>query len=99
MTISSGYMLAATSVMVLIGIWGVLVHRSDFVRCLVSLQLIFWSSALNFVSGMFLFNDVSGAVFALFVICMTAAQSAGALSLFYLYYRKRLQTDRKEESL
>lgn len=99
MIIGSGHILLTSSALALIGIWGVLVHRSDFVRCLASVQLIFWASALNFVSGTSLFDDVSGTVFALFAVCLTAAQSAGALALFFLYYKKRSETARKEETL
>lgn len=98
MTVGSAHLLFAAFLLALIGVWGVSSRRSDPMRRLASVQLIFWGAALNFVSGAAVFGDVSGTVFALFAVCMTAAQAATALTLFYLYYKKRFEAPRKDDA-
>ncbi len=99
MTVEPAHMMLAAFLLASIGVWGILCRRSDPMRCLASVQLIFWGAALNFVTGASLFGDVSGTVFALFAVCVTAAQAATALTLFYLYYKKRSEVSRKDDAL
>lgn len=99
MRIEMPLILAVSSLLVLIGIWGVMRHKADMMRALMSLQVVFLGILLNFSLGSSYHQSETGFIFALFVVCATAVYMTVALTLFYLYYRRHpyAQEDRKKE--
>ena len=80
-----------------IGVYGVLA-RKNAVLVLMSIELILNAVNINLVAFGALNNDVTGAVFAMFVIAVAAAEVGVGLALVLLIYRNRRSVDLNELS-
>lgn len=75
-----------------IGVYGVLVRKNG-VLVLMSIELILNSVNINLVAFGAFNQDVSGQVFALFVIAVAAAEVGVGLAIVLLIYRNRRSID------
>ena len=89
MSVAPFHILLVSSFLTFVGVWGLLVHRGNPMRCLIALHPVFWGAALNFISGGASAANASGMAFALFAVILTSAQTAAAIALFRLYFKKR----------
>ena len=71
-----------------IGVFGVLTRRNILI-VLMSLELILNAANLNFVAFSWAHPDLSGQVFALFVICVAAGEVAVGLAILITLFRNR----------
>ena len=69
-----------------VGLYGVLARRSA-VLILMSIELILLSVNINLVAFSIYLNDLSGQVFAMFILTVAAAEAAIGLAIIVLYYR------------
>jgi NADH-quinone oxidoreductase subunit K len=69
-----------------IGVFGVLTRRNILI-VLMSLELILNAANLNFVAFSWAHPDLSGQVFALFVICVAAGEVAVGLAILITLFR------------
>ncbi len=76
-----------TSILFMLGICGVLINRRNILLMLLSLELTFLASALNFIITSSLSNNPLGSIYGIFVIIMVVADTAIGLSLIVLIYR------------
>jgi NAD(P)H-quinone oxidoreductase subunit 4L len=75
-----------------IGVYGVLVRRNG-VMVLMSIELILNAVNINLVAFGTQLNQATGAVFALFVIAVAAAEVAVGLALVLMIYRNKRNID------
>ena len=80
------------AVLFCIGVYGVLVRRNA-VLVLMSIELILNSVNINLVAFGAMHGSVAGAVFALFVIAIAAAEVGVGLAIVLLIYRNRRSVD------
>ena len=80
------------AVLFCIGVYGVIARRNA-VLVLMSIELILNAVNINLVAFGALHGDVAGAVFALFVIAVAAAEVGVGLALVLLIYRNRKSVD------
>ena len=78
-----------------IGVYGVLARKNG-VMVLMSIELILNAVNINLVAFGAAHNDVSGQVFALFVIAVAAAEVGVGLAIVLLLYRNRRSVDLEE---
>jgi NADH:ubiquinone oxidoreductase subunit K len=83
--------LLLAAVLFCIGVYGVLVRRNG-VLVLMSVELILNAVNINLVA-FGTFHGISGAVFALFVIAVAAAEVGIGLAMVLLIYRTRRSID------
>lgn len=81
-----------------IGVYGVLARRNA-VLVLMSIELMLNAVNLNLVGFSQLWQDVTGQVFALFVIAVAAAEVGIGLAIVILIYRNRETISMDEVSL
>jgi NADH:ubiquinone oxidoreductase subunit K len=81
-----------------IGVYGVLARRNA-VLVLMSIELILNAVNINLVAFGTQLNDVSGQVFALFIIAIAAAEVGVGLALVIMLYRNRRSIDIDEIDL
>ena len=81
-----------------IGVYGVLVRKNG-VLVLMSIELILNSVNINLVAFGAYNGDVSGQVFALFIIAVAAAEVGVGLAIVLLIYRNRRSIDVAEANL
>lgn len=71
----------------LIGIWGIFLLKKNIIIILMSIELILLSINLNFIIFSILLDDLSGQIFAIFILTVAAAESAIGLAILVVYYR------------
>ena len=80
------------AVLFCLGVYGVLARRNA-VLVLMSIELILNAVNINLIAFGALWGSVSGAVFALFVIAIAAAEVGVGLAIVLLIYRNRRSVD------
>lgn len=81
--------LTVTSILFFIGVYG-FVTRKNLISILISVELILNASVINFVViNKYLYPDMlQGVLFSLFIIAVTAAETALAVSIVINLYRQ-----------
>lgn len=87
--------LLLAAVLFCIGVYGVLARRNG-VMVLMSIELILNAVNINLVAFAAMNGDISGQVFALFVIAVAAAEVGVGLAIILLIYRNRASVDLEE---
>ena len=90
--------LLLAAVLFCIGVYGVLARRNA-VMVLMSIELILNAVNINLVAFGAMNGDISGQVFALFVIAVAAAEVGVGLAIILLIYRNRASVDLEELDL
>jgi NADH:ubiquinone oxidoreductase subunit K len=90
--------LLLAAILFCIGTYGVLARRNG-VMVLMSVELILNAVNINLVAFALQNGDVSGQVFALFVIAIAAAEVGVGLALVLMIYRNRRSIDLAEADL
>ncbi|WP_200530444.1 NADH-quinone oxidoreductase subunit NuoK [Halorubrum sp. LN27] len=88
---SEWYLLLAAAVFC-IGLFGVLT-RNDALYFLMSVELMMNAANINFVAFALYYGDLTGQVFALFVIALAAAEVAIGIGIILVLYRNFGVTD------
>ncbi len=84
--------LILSAILFCIGVYGVLVRRNG-VLVLMSIELILNAVNINLVAFGAYNQDISGQVFALFIIAVAAAEVGVGLAIVLLIYRNRRSID------
>ena len=80
------------AVLFCIGVYGVLARRNA-VMVLMSIELVLNAVNINLIAFGAKWGDVAGAVFALFVIAVAAAEVGVGLAIVLIIYRNRHSVD------
>lgn len=81
--------LTITTMLFFIGVYG-FITRKNLISILISVELILNASVINFVAfNKYLYPDMlQGVVFSIFIIAVTAAETALAVSIIINLYRQ-----------
>ena len=89
MTPSLTHFLVVAAILFTIGVSGIILNRKNIIIVLMSVELILLSVNINLVAFSTTFDDLTGQVFALFVLTVAAAEAAIGLAILVAYYRNR----------
>jgi NADH-quinone oxidoreductase subunit K len=89
MEISIFHYLALAAIVFTIGVFGIFVNRKNVIIILMSIELILLAVNINLVSFSAFLGDVTGQVFAMFVLTVAAAEAAIGLAILVVYFRNR----------
>jgi NADH:ubiquinone oxidoreductase subunit K len=84
--------LILAAILFCIGVYGVLARKNG-VLVLMSIELILNSVNINLIAFSQMHDDLSGHVFALFVIAVAAAEVGVGLAMVIMLYRNRRSID------
>lgn len=76
-------------VLLLSGIGGMIVYRTNLLLIIMCLEILFFSISLNFVLFSYFLDDVLGEVFFLYILTVAGAESGVGLAILVAYYRLR----------
>ncbi len=82
------YLIVAATLFTL-GVAGIILNRKNVIVILMSVELILLSVNLNLVAFSATLHDLTGQVFALFVLTVAAAEAAIGLAILVTYVRNR----------
>ena len=85
--IGLGHYLTVAAILFTLGVAGIILNRKNIIIILMSVELILLSVNLNFVAFSSFLHDLTGQVFALFILTVAAAEAAIGLAILVTYYR------------
>lgn len=71
----------------ILGVLGIVINRKNLILMLMSIELMLLAVNTIFFSHSILFDNLSGQIFALYILVIAAAESAIGLSILITYYR------------
>jgi NADH-quinone oxidoreductase subunit K len=86
--ITQTHYLVLSSLLFMIGVVGVLTRRNIIV-IFMSIELILNAVNINLIAFSHELQNVTGQVFAIFVICVAAAEAAVGLGIILAFYRNK----------
>lgn len=73
----------------MIGVFGVVLNRTNILAILMSLEIALFAISLNFLIFSVYLDDMVGQIFALFILTIAACESSIGLAIILVYYRVR----------
>ena len=81
--------LTVSAILFTLGVFGIFINRKNVIVILMSIELILLAVNLNFVAFAAVLQDLTGQVFALFILTVAAAEAAIGLAILVVFYRNR----------
>ncbi len=82
------YMTVAALLFVL-GVFGIFLNRKNVIIILMSIELMLLAVNINLVAFSASLQDLTGQIFAMFVLTVAAAEAAIGLAILVVYFRNR----------
>jgi NADH-quinone oxidoreductase subunit K len=89
MAIGLANYLTVAAIIFTIGVLGIFLNRRNVIIILMSIELILLSVNINFVAFSAYLGNLTGQIFALFVLTVAAAEAAIGLAILVVYFRNR----------
>jgi NADH-quinone oxidoreductase subunit K len=89
MSVSLGHYLVVAAILFTLGIAGIIVNRKNIIVILMSIELILLAVNINLVAFSAFLGDLTGQIYALFVLTVAAAEAAIGLAILVTYFRNR----------
>ncbi|MCP4071952.1 MAG: NADH-quinone oxidoreductase subunit NuoK [Hyphomicrobiales bacterium] len=89
MEIGISHFLTVAAILFTIGILGIFLNRKNVIIILMSIELILLAVNINFVAFSQHLGDLTGQVFALFVLTVAAAEASIGLAILVVFFRNR----------
>ena len=87
--IALGHYLILAAIIFTIGIIGIFLNRKNVIIILMSIELILLAVNINLVSFSIFTQDLTGQIFAMFILTVAAAEAAIGLAIIVAYYRNK----------
>ena len=89
MEIGLSHYLTVAACLFTLGILGIFLNRKNVIVILMSVELMLLAVNINLVAFSSFLGDITGQVFALFILTVAAAEAAIGLAIIVVYYRNR----------
>ncbi|MFA4994838.1 MAG: NADH-quinone oxidoreductase subunit NuoK [Bdellovibrionales bacterium] len=89
MTVGLPHFLVVAALLFTIGVMGIFFNRRNIIVILMAIELMLLAVNINFVAFSVFQHNLTGQVFALFVLTVAAAEAAIGLAILVVYFRNR----------
>ena len=89
MIIGLEHYLAVAAILFTIGVFGIFVNRKNIIVILMSVELMLLAVNINLVAFSVYLGNLTGQIFAMFVLTVAAAEAAIGLAILVVYFRNR----------
>ena len=89
MEIGLTHYLTVAAILFTIGVLGIFLNRKNIIVILMSIEMILLAVNINFAAFSAYLHDISGQVFAMFVLTVAAAEAAVGLAILVTFFRNR----------
>ena len=89
MVIPVSHYLTLAAILFTTGVVGIFITRRSVIIILMSIELILLAVNINFVAFSVALGDLTGQIFAMFILTVAAAESAIGLAIVVVYFRNR----------
>ena len=87
--IGLSHYLVVAAILFTIGVFGLFVNRKNIIVILMSIELILLAVNINLVAFSAFLHDLTGQIFAMFVLTVAAGEAAIGLAILVQYFRGR----------
>ena len=87
--IGLAHYLTVGAILFVLGVFGIFINRKNVIVILMSIELILLSVNLNLVAFSARLDDLTGQIFAMFILTVAASEAAIGLAIVVIYYRNR----------
>lgn len=87
--IGLAHYLIVGAILFVLGVFGIFMNRKNVIVILMSVELILLSVNLNLVAFSAQLGDLTGQIFAMFILTVAAAEAAIGLAIVVIYFRNR----------
>lgn len=81
--------LVLSSIIFSIGLLGIFINRKNMITILMSIELMLLGVNINFVGFSSYLNDLSGQIFAMFILVVAAAEAAVGLAILTVFFKNK----------
>ena len=81
--------LSVAAILFSLGIFGIFLNRKNVIIILMSIELILLAVNINLVAFSVHLQDLTGQIFAMLVLTVSAAEAAIGLAIIVVYFRNR----------
>ena len=81
--------LVLSSIIFSIGLLGIFINRKNMITILMSIELMLLGVNINFVGFSNYLNDLSGQIFAMFILVVAAAEVAVGLAILTVFFKNK----------
>ncbi len=81
--------LTVAAILFTLGIFGIFLNRKNIIIILMSVELMLLAVNINLVAFSTELNDLTGQIFAMFVLTVAAAEAAIGLAILVAFFRNR----------
>ena len=89
MAVGLAHYLTVAAVLFTLGVFGVFLNRKNVIIIMMSIELILLAVNINFVAFSAYLHDLSGQIFAMFILTVAAGEAAIGLAILVIYFRGR----------
>ena len=82
------FLILSTSVFA-IGFLGIFVNRKNMIIILMSIELMLLAVNINFVGFSYVYKDLSGQLFSMFILVVAAAEAAVGLAILTIFFKNK----------
>jgi NADH-quinone oxidoreductase subunit K len=81
--------LTISALLFVLGIGGIFLNRKNIITILMSIELILLAVTINFGAFSMYLHDITGQIFAVFILTVAAAEAAIGLAILVVFHRNR----------
>ena len=81
--------LVLSSIIFSICLLGIIINRKNMITILMSIELMLLGVNINFVGFSNYLNDLSGQIFAMFILVVAAAEAAVGLAILTVFFKNK----------
>jgi NADH-quinone oxidoreductase subunit K len=81
--------LTVAAVLFTVGVLGIFLNRRNIILMLMAIELILLAVNINLVAFSAFLGDITGQVFAMFVLTVAAAEAAIGLAILVIFFRRK----------
>ncbi|WP_420416893.1 NADH-quinone oxidoreductase subunit NuoK [Pacificispira sp.] len=89
MIIGLEHYLTVAAILFTLGLFGIFLNRRNVIVILMSVELMLLAVDINLVAFSAYLQDLTGQIFAMFVLTVAAAEAAIGLAILVVFYRNR----------
>ena len=89
MAVSLAHFLTVSAILLVLGVFGIFLNRKNVIVILMSVELMLLAVNINLVAFSAFLGDLTGQIFAMFVLTVAAGEAAIGLAILVIYFRGR----------
>lgn len=94
--ITINHFLVLSAIVFTLGVFGMFLNRRNVIVMLMSIELMLLAVQINFVTFSTYLGDLTGQIFAMFVLTVVAAETAIGLAILVVFFRNKNSMDIKD---